>query len=271
MTALLLQEQVVMRFLFYLLILSTALLWQVDANATPAGCDGTTTLGSVLYGNAKLCGLYTSVSGGYTFSAEKLSIGEDRNNPSYATTHTTTSLAPMATSAVGYNFYRNFEIPLRIEFAYGYQGKYTQNSHVQQYDSTTGELIDINRDYQYQNQTLFYNAYYDLHSSHLGKLVPYIGMGVGFAQNRGRGETDEATLAWHHNITPAEQHWAPAWNMALGTDYILSDHWAVGARWRMANLGWHDLAGTTNATRQNNYLDNHTLTSDVAFLIRYEF
>ena len=230
---------------------------------------------SVLYGNTALYGLYVSVGGGYMLSANKLGLIDRKHGNAYAEEYPVTGLAPIGLSALGYDLNRNFHIPIRTEFTYSYQGKYNVDNNMSRVETHTNQVVPINHTNQFRTQTLFWNTYYDLHSILLGHFVPYVGLGFGLAQNHERNRLSNSEIADGDASTGGEA-WGLAWDTVLGGDYFLTSHWAIGAQWRLANLGpsyyeTHKNNGSPHIVDSPSWAEKHTLSSDMFLLVRYEF
>ena len=192
------------------LLLATALLPLSAFAQQPIGVYVAPRLG---YGTMK--GTFTAVEPGY----DDERIGSQSKG------------AAVLGLAVGYDFKRQFSLPIRAELEYAYLGKASKN------------YKDIDEDGDLQvlkmtlgGSTLFANTYFDLHND--SAFTPYVSVGLGYSFVSAKGkfsypEYSGVTVAQFKEKTSTNF----AWNLGIGAAWKLTDNIALDLGYRYANLG----------------------------------
>jgi opacity protein-like surface antigen len=121
--------------------------------------------------------------------------------------------------ALGYNYFFDYDVPLRTEFEYAWRGKKGQTwTYVN--DST--DKLDLGA------QSFFANAYFDIHNS--SPVTPYIGAGLGLALVSAELQSDDIG---HYNKTETNF----AWNIGAGAAWEITDNVALDLGYRYADFG----------------------------------
>lgn len=140
--------------------------------------------------------------------------------------------------AVGYDFYRQFQVPVRTEI------EYAAFSEVKGSKSGSVSAADVGFDGHWsaqqklQIQTLFLNAYYDFHNS--TSFTPYVGAGIGmaFLNTKGTiGGWDDTNGDGMSGSTGSKTVTNFAWNVGAGVGYDITDNFTVDLGYRFAGLG----------------------------------
>ncbi|MDR2160532.1 MAG: acyloxyacyl hydrolase [Desulfovibrio sp.] len=159
--------------------------------------------------------------------------------------------------ALGYDFHKKFDIPLRAEIEYALfadteskSTEYSESSHlgVSTWNKTSHKLtLGI--------QTLFLNAYYDFRNS--SSFTPYVGAGIGMAfidakykYKESYSDDDPWTETAGKNSTTNF-----AWNIGGGVAYDINEYLAVDLGYRFVGLG-EAKTKKTSFYDENGDLDN---------------
>lgn len=169
--------------------------------------------------------------------------------------------------AVGYDFEKAFDTPLRVELEYSLFSRASAERRF-----AYGEFIDdedLTREQTYRIQTLFFNAYWDFDTG--TDFTPYIGAGLGMAfiktEANSRGE-NPLEGSWNMDFG-SKTVTNFAWNLGLGLGYDISDSWTLDVGYRFVGLG---------SAKTNTYPGDtiHMKTDDLyqhqfSFGVRYTF
>jgi len=146
--------------------------------------------------------------------------------------------------AIGYDFSKKFNVPVRTELEYAAFSTAEAKHHQRiVFDDTDHE--DLWNKQTYQIQTLFINAYWDINTG--TKFTPYLGagLGMGFIGTKARD--------WGASYNPADPYGPDrdefdnpinkktrtnfAWNIGAGVGYDITDNWTIDAGYRFVGLG----------------------------------
>jgi opacity protein-like surface antigen len=158
--------------------------------------------------------------------------------------------------AIGYDFDKKFQIPVRTELEYSMFSEVSGKKS----EMDASDFPDIYRDTVKQTlhiQTLFVNVYYDFHNS--TSFTPYIGGGLGLAFIRAKGNWDWINTTapplirgvdYNSHSAGAKNATNFAWNVGAGVAYAITDTISVDLGYRFSGLGgaksewkWHDGGG----------------------------
>lgn len=137
--------------------------------------------------------------------------------------------------AVGYDFYRTHQVPLRAELEFAVRG----NSEKTWSESFMGRQAAVTG--LWNNSTLFLNLYYDIQTG--TSFVPYIGAGAGLAFNYAdyRGKVSIGGLG--SGSASYSQHFTNfAWNVGAGVAYHFNENVAVDVGYRFMMMGYNELS-----------------------------
>ena len=129
---------------------------------------------------------------------------------------------------------------------------------------------------KYSSVSSLVNAYVDLASFFpLGRFEPYIGGGIGIAQNRVRSIVVNSTGGGVLTL-PSGTNTSFAWTVALGTAYRLSPNFLIDVAYRYRDFGMaRSDAGTGTSSLgfsfPTNGLESRALAHGIDLAIRYEF
>ncbi len=140
--------------------------------------------------------------------------------------------------AIGYDFSRQFQVPVRMEL------EYAAFSEVKGSKSGSVSAADVGFDGHWsakqklQIQTLFLNAYYDFHNS--TAFTPYVGAGIGMAFLNTKGDIggwDDTAGDGTSGSTGSRTVTNFAWNVGAGVGYDITENFTVDLGYRFAGLG----------------------------------
>jgi opacity protein-like surface antigen len=141
--------------------------------------------------------------------------------------------------AVGYDFNKQFNLPLRAEVEYALftgaesktTGNYTWSGGGTSYWSKNSEKITVGI------QTLFLNAYYDFRNS--SAFTPYVGAGIGMAFLDAKYKETYSDSGGYSDSSSAGRNKTAnfAWNIGAGVGYDITDYIAVDLGYRFVGLG----------------------------------
>ena len=172
-------------------------------------------------------------------------IGSDSNDIAMGTPYTAypvgskTDNAFGGSLAIGYDFNKKFNIPVRTELEYAAFSKVEAKK-----TWAEGVWIDdevLTRKQSYQIQTLFTNVYYDINTG--TKFTPYVGAGLGMAFIKTKGHTKNAYPNDPGNPEEWSGSWGSrnvtnfAWNVGGGLGYDIADNVTIDAGYRFVGLG----------------------------------
>ncbi|HCC0887942.1 TPA: porin family protein [Salmonella enterica] len=148
--------------------------------------------------------------------------------------------------AIGYDFYDQFQLPVRLELDTTFRGKADAKSG--QDITGFGESIHINVKNQVQMTTYMVNGYYDFHNS--TPFTPYISAGIGLAHVKLKNNTVPVGFDINETLSSSKNNFA--WGAGIGAKYAVTDNLAIDASYKYINAGKIQLS-------QNNYAgDEHT-------------
>lgn len=137
--------------------------------------------------------------------------------------------------ALGYDFSKRLDVPVRVELEYSATSKMDRKMT----SSWSDEYGEGYEDFKMKIdvQSLFFNAYYDFKNT--TSFTPYIGAGVGLAfvgaktsvNSHEEGEPDESDSFGKKTRTNF------AWNVGLGCAYALNDTVSIDLGYRYADFG----------------------------------
>lgn len=179
--------------------------------------------------------------------------------------------------AIGYDFNKNFNVPVRTELEYTIFSDAEAECHYTEADTgMPNERLTRKQIYDHI-QTVFLNVYYDFETG--TKFIPYIGAGIGaaFIKTEGisQGYNDiEGNFDVHYGSKNVTNF---AWNIGAGVGYEIADNWTIDLGYRFVNLG----SIKTNEHHERNAIDtgddyvydetDHLYQHQFALGIRYTF
>ena len=143
--------------------------------------------------------------------------------------------------ALGYDFSKKFNVPIRAELEYSAFSKADKGKNFTVIGNTPTNVTYEKWSQSYQVQTLFLNAYWDIDTG--TKFTPYFGagLGMGFIGTKvgADGDTYDAGVlqeSWDIKIG-SKTVTNFAWNVSAGLGYDITDHWTIDAGYRFVGLG----------------------------------
>ncbi len=143
--------------------------------------------------------------------------------------------------AVGYNFKKNFQVPLRLELDYAIFSdvKKTKNSSF----TDGGITATLSGKPTYGIQTLFANAYFDIDTG--TAFTPYLTGGLGaafintkFSGNLSAGATGMPGPVVSQDFSASSKTVTNfAWNVGVGLGYDIDTNWSLDFGYRFVGLG----------------------------------
>ena len=131
--------------------------------------------------------------------------------------------------AVGYDFSKRFDIPVRAELEYFLLSNVTAKA-----DKTPdGATAAVKQQQDYQISTLLVNAYYDIHLN--SRFTPYVGLGLGmgFIETKWTGSDKWGNSG---NGAPTTVN-NVIWGIGGGVGFAVNDTMTVDAGYRLVSLG----------------------------------
>jgi len=126
--------------------------------------------------------------------------------------------------ALGYDFSRLTQAPIRLELEYAWRAKAKEET------AYTFLGVPVKEKGEIQINTIFANAFFDMHNS--TAFTPYIGGGLGAARVKGSYMTE--TLRGKKGFNKSA--WFFSWNVGLGLAYKLSDSLALDLNYRYVDF-----------------------------------
>lgn len=197
-----------------LVLLALAALLVTPSLAPAADQIGVYVAPRLVYGHTLMDGVNANLWDGY--ANNKLSVGKQ------------TDSALSGALAVGYDFSKQLQIPIRAEL------EYSLFSNVTGKGAAYFAGIDMNLRIKQRIQSLFMNVYHDINTG--TALTPYVGAGFGMAfigaEGSGySGAMQYSASAGSYTLTSF------AWNLGAGAGYRLTDNIGVDLGYRFASLG----------------------------------
>ncbi|MDR2124101.1 MAG: outer membrane beta-barrel protein [Desulfovibrio sp.] len=152
---------------------------------------------------------------------------EDRDGPDFHTGNHNDS-AFGGSIAVGYDFEKQFAVPVRAEIEYaGFSQVEAKKTGDWNGDRVTAKQT-------YNIHTVFANAYFDIDTATL--VTPYVGAGLGtaFVTSKLKGK-DVEDNEWH--VTGAKTKTNFAWNVGTGVGFDFTDNITLDVGYRFVGLG----------------------------------
>ncbi|MCL1824466.1 MAG: outer membrane beta-barrel protein [Betaproteobacteria bacterium] len=161
--------------------------------------------------------------------------------------------------AVGYDFKRQFSLPIRAELEYAYLGRASKTYYTDRGEYGGLQALKMTLG----GSTLFANTYFDLHND--SAFTPYVSVGLGYSFVSAKGkfsfpEYSGVTVAQFKEKTSTNF----AWNLGIGAAWKLTDNIALDMGYRYANLGkaktgyLYDYYGASyNAWAKTNNVTSH--------------
>lgn len=134
----------------------------------------------------------------------------------------------------GYDFYPQFQVPLRAETEYALRTNM---------DTTYESAIQADGSYAetkatWNVQTLFANLYYDFHYS--TAFTPYIGagLGLGFINNSYATGGHDPFDGYSEWTSRSKKNTVFAWNVGVGCSYAFTENFSADLAYRFVELGY---------------------------------
>jgi opacity protein-like surface antigen len=173
--------------------------------------------------------------------------------------------------AVGYDFNKQFKLPLRTELEYAAfnnaKGKHEYNFL---YDSNPDASISGTARISIGVKTLFANAYYDFRND--SKFTPYVGLGLGwsFMDVKVKDTWTDVYPPWpteYGSESTKKSSTSFAWNASGGVGYALTSNINLDLAYRFARLGKATVDSDSDGKVKTSNLDMH----QVLFGVRVAF
>jgi opacity protein-like surface antigen len=183
-------------------------------------------------GGSDQIGIYVApkfVYGLTRMEGTKLKGTEEAGTPSSVGFGNHTDSAFGGSIAIGYDFEKQFSVPVRAEVEYaGFSQVEAKKRFFADGDSITGKQT-------YNIHTIFANAYFDIDTSTL--VTPYVGAGLGmaFVTSNFKGRDDEDG-EWVR-IVGAKTKTNFAWNVGAGVGLDFTDNITLDVGYRFVGLG----------------------------------
>jgi opacity protein-like surface antigen len=133
--------------------------------------------------------------------------------------------------AAGYNFAPKFNVPIRTEVEFALR---SNSSNKQDAPGPAGRRDELRQTTNLS--TLFFNAYFDIHTG--TPLTPYIGGGLGMAFNytelKYEDNTGMSDSRSRHDTTFA-------WNAGAGVSYAFTENVAADLGYRFIGTGYREI------------------------------
>lgn len=134
--------------------------------------------------------------------------------------------------AIGYDFDKKFNIPVRAEI------EYSAFSRADAEKKFTDGNQSMTIKQQFGIQTLFANAYWDINTG--TKFTPYLGAGLGmaFISTKYNAKLVDSGNSFSSGFNSSSKNVTNfAWNVGAGLGYDINDSWTVDVGYRFVGLG----------------------------------
>lgn len=146
---------------------------------------------------------------------------------------------------VGFDFYPLYEVPVRAEIEYAIRTNSTTSWDVEDGLLPSGASADLKA--QWNLQTLFLNAYWDIHTD--SAFTPYIGAGIGLGFINSEYEPSVKVNGESASDSFSDMQTVFAWNAGAGVAYAFTDNLSADLAYRFVGLGYHETEKTVLGTR----------------------
>ncbi len=154
--------------------------------------------------------------------------------------------------ALGYDFEKNSNYPIRIELEYTFYG--ATNNH---YRTNSTDYTSYHTDIS----TLFFNCYYDFHTETL--VTPYLGGGIGMAMLALEGESTSSGVTSSFE-KKSETNFT--WNIGFGVSYEISETVKLDLAYRYVHF--QDIQSKKLDTSR---LESKSRAQQIMFAIRWDY
>lgn len=138
--------------------------------------------------------------------------------------------------AIGYDFSKQFNAPIRTEIEYAIFSDVKSRRTINETAPGVG-AAEIEMKAKVGIQTLFANVYWDIDTG--TKWQPYLtgGLGMAFVSTKGSIGADVAGVGSGSQSISSKTNTNFAWNLGLGIGYVINDYVTVDAGYRFVGLG----------------------------------
>ncbi|MDR1856573.1 MAG: outer membrane beta-barrel protein [Desulfovibrio sp.] len=145
--------------------------------------------------------------------------------------------------AIGYDFFKKFNVPIRTEIEYGIYGN--TNTKINEADVEGGMTSDEEWKLELGIQTLLLNVYYDFRND--TKFTPYVGAGlcIAFINAGYRYYNTSSTHCNDRWLSKNQINTNFAWNLGLGIAYDINDYFSIDLGYSFSGLGPVDAGSET--------------------------
>lgn len=158
---------------------------------------------------------------------------------------------------IGYRATPNIRVDFTVDWRdrYGIEGR----------GGFTAGAVPIETDLE--NQTYMFNLYYDLDQLPIvelpGALKPYIGAGIGIANN----EVDDETIVFRGNVVnfEADDETQFGWQLMIGASYHFTENWSADLAYRYGDFG------RITAESVIGKVEDDFTVSEIVATVRYRF
>ena len=140
---------------------------------------------------------------------------------------------------VGFDFYPHYQVPVRAEIEYAIR---TNTSTSWDVKNVLPEGASADLKGQWNLQTLFLNAYWDLHND--SAFTPYIGAGIGMGFIDSKYEPSIGFNGESASESYSDMQTVFAWNVGAGVSYAITDALSADLAYRFVGLGYHETEKT---------------------------
>lgn len=139
--------------------------------------------------------------------------------------------------AIGYDFDKQFDVPIRAEIEYSILSKVEAKRSSMEYDHGQPDWYSKNKQ-TFGIQTLFLNAYWDIDTG--TAFTPYVGGGLGMAiiDTKFKAKNTDYTIPEDYSFSSGSKTVTNfAWNVGAGLGYDITESWTVDLGYRFVSLG----------------------------------
>lgn len=149
--------------------------------------------------------------------------------------------------AVGYNFDKQFNIPVRAEVEYAAFSQVDAKGNKTVPDGVNTARFHVKQESQIQ--TLLLNAYYDIKTG--TEWTPYVGAGIGFAfiDAKSKGNVSISDGQTFGTSSSSNMNSNLAWNVGAGLGWDATDFMTVDLGYRFVGLG--ESKGSSSSVSDN--------------------
>lgn len=182
-----------------------------------------------------LKGAYVKLDTGWSWAKNAGMRDDDPSSPNCVLQPATGSVCNGTLNTLGSSFIIGAGVGYKLPLGFRVDLTYNNRSG---YNLKGSDPAGTDFDPRVKSNAILFNGYYDIPVTIAGRVKPFVGGGIGWTKNK----MDH--LMWNDTGTfpssgglPGGTWSGTAWQLTLGADVIVADHWVIEAGYRYVDLG----------------------------------